>query len=559
MINYLFASFKSLLMPIPLFWILLGTFLGVIVGAIPGLSGSMLIVLTLPLTLYMDSVQAMNMLIGMYIGSISGGLITAILLRIPGTPSSIVTTFDGYPMAQAGQPGQALMLGVLSSFIGGFISWLILIMFAPILSRFALKFGSFEIFSMVMMALVLIASISQGSYLKALTSAMLGVLFSVPGIDPITGYVRLTFGVRKLNGGINLLPLLIGMFGMSQIIKDIGNLKLYVKSFESVKTKLKISLKDFFKYWPTLLRSSLIGTWIGILPGIGGNVGSIVAYTTEKNISKNPEKFGTGCAEGIIAAETANNATICGALIPFLTLGIPGSIITAILMGALILHGLVPGPLLMRQNPEIVYGIITASFVSNIMMVFLMVITIKVITKVVEMPKSLLIPIIIVFCFVGTYALNNRYFDVWVNDFINGKPEISIRLFETFAAIYLGHEALECTFQKECGKYITVEHNGTIYSCDFFVEDTWLLGSLDNEKSLEEILNSRKQTLFGEVKRKLDKRCLKCKWLKFCYGGCPKDRLRNPATKRFNPFCESIKMFFEHADEQFKEIIANLS
>jgi uncharacterized protein len=150
-------------------------------------------------------------------------------------------------------------------------------------------------------------------------------------------------------------------------------------------------------------------------------------------------------------------------------------------------------------------------------------------------------------------------FDVWVNDFVNGKPEISIRLFETFAAIYLGHEALECTFQKECGKYITVEHNGTIYSCDFFVEDTWLLGSLDNEKSLEEILNSRKQTLFGEVKRKLDKRCLKCKWLKFCYGGCPKDRLRNPATKRFNPFCESIKMFFEHADEQFKEIIANLS
>jgi uncharacterized protein len=146
-------------------------------------------------------------------------------------------------------------------------------------------------------------------------------------------------------------------------------------------------------------------------------------------------------------------------------------------------------------------------------------------------------------------------FDVWVNDFVNGKPEISIRLFETFAAIYLGHEALECTFQKECGKYITVEHNGTIYSCDFFVEDTWLLGSLDNEKSLEKILNSRKQTLFGEVKRKLDKRCLKCKWLKFCYGGCPKDRLRNPATKRFNPFCESIKMFFEHADNQFIEII----
>ena len=412
--EHLLVAFRDILLPIPLLWILLGTFLGILVGAIPGLSGSMLIVLTVPLTLYMNSVHAMYLLMGMYIGSISGGLITAILLRIPGTPSSIVTTFDGFPMAQAGQPSRAIGIGIMSSFVGGVVSWIVLILFAPVLSRFALKFGSFELFSLVMMALVLIASVGQGSQIKALVSAILGMLFALPGIDPITGTLRMTMGVRQLVGGISLLPLLIGMFGISQVLKDIINIEQKAVQMNMGNKHVLLSIRDFSKHWVNLIRSSLIGTWIGILPGIGGNMGSIVAYTTAKNMSKTPEEFGTGCVDGIIAAETSNNATICGALIPFLTLGIPGSIITAILMGALILHGVAPGPLLLRESPDIVYGIITAAFIANIMMFFLMIAATTFVGKLVKVPKAFLIPIIIIFCFVGTFALNNRLFDVWV-------------------------------------------------------------------------------------------------------------------------------------------------
>lgn len=414
MLQPFLAAFGDILAPVPLLWVLLGTSLGIVVGAIPGLTGSMLIVLAIPLTLYMDSVHAMYLLMGMYVGAISGGLITATLLRIPGTPSSIVTTFDGYPMAQNGQPGRAVGIGIMSSFVGGLVSWIVLVLFAPLLSRIALKFGSFELFSLVMMALVLIASVGQGSMVKALMAAFLGMMFALPGIDPITGSMRLTFGLRQLVGGISLLPLLIGMFGISQLLKDMINVEETPERIPMARRQLFLTLSDLKKQAVNLLRSSLIGTWIGVLPGIGGNMGSIVAYTSAKNASKTPEKFGTGFEDGIVAAEAANNATISGALIPFLTLGIPGSIITAILMGALILHGVSPGPLLLRESPEVVYGIMSAAFMANLFMFFLMIGATLFIGKLVEMPKTLLIPIILIFCFVGTFALNNRIFDVWV-------------------------------------------------------------------------------------------------------------------------------------------------
>jgi putative tricarboxylic transport membrane protein len=409
------AGFIHLLAPLPMLLVIVGVTLGIFVGAVPGLTGSMLIALTLPLTFYMKSLHAMDLLIAMYVGSISGGLITAILLRIPGTPAAIVTTFDGYPMAQKGLAGRALMLGIVSSFIGGLISWFILILAAPPLSRFALKFGSFEIFSLVLSALVLIAGMGgEGSFFRALLAGFLGLFVACPGLDPVTSAPRLTFGTMEMMGGFGLLPVLIGMFGISQIISDITNIELRVEKIPFTFKGLFLSFADLKKNMGNFIRSSLIGTWIGFLPGIGGNVGSILAYSAAKNSSKNPEKFGTGCDEGIVASEAANNATIGGAFIPLLTLGIPGSVVAAILMGALILHDVVPGPLLFKQDPGLVYGIMAVVFTANLIMFVIMLFASYGIAKLVDVPKSLMVPAILVFCVLGTFALNNRFFDVWV-------------------------------------------------------------------------------------------------------------------------------------------------
>ena len=409
------AGFSHLAAPYPLFLVFLGVVLGIIVGAIPGLSGSMLLALTLPLTFYMTSMDAMDLLVAMYIGSISGGLITAILLRIPGTPASIVTTFDGYPMVQKGLAGRALMLGIVSSFIGGLISWIILVLAAPPLSRFALQFGPFEIFSLVLMALVLIAGMGgKGGFFRALLSGFLGLLVTCPGLDPITSARRLTFGRAEMMGGLNLLPILIGMFGISQIILDITNIERRIEKVPFTFKSLFLRFSDLRKHLGNFIRSSLIGTWVGFLPGIGGNIGSILAYSAARSASKTPEAFGTGCEEGVVASEAANNATIGGAFIPMLTLGIPGSIITAILMGALILHDIVPGPLLFRQSPDLVYGIMAVVFIANVVMFIIMIFASYGITKIIDISKSLLVPAILVFCVIGTFSLNNRFFDVWV-------------------------------------------------------------------------------------------------------------------------------------------------
>ncbi|MDR1625872.1 MAG: tripartite tricarboxylate transporter permease [Spirochaetia bacterium] len=398
-----------------MFYVIIGVVLGIIVGAIPGLSGSMLIALALPLTFYMSSLHAMDLLVAMYVGSISGGLITAILLRIPGTPSSIVTTFDGYPMARQGKAGRALMLGIVSSFIGGLVSWAILIIAAPPLSRFALQFGSFEIFSLVLAALVLIAGMGgEGAFFRSLLAGFIGLFVACPGLDPVTSTPRLTFGSVQMTGGFGLLPVLIGMFGISQIISDITNIEQKLEKIPFTFRGMFLSAADMKKSMGNFIRSSLIGTWVGFLPGIGGNVGSIIAYSAAQSSSKNPEEFGSGCDEGIIASETANNATIGGAFIPLLTLGIPGSVITAILMGALILHDIAPGPLLFKQHPDIVYGIMAVVFVANLLMFVIMLFASYGIAKIIDIPKAFMIPAILLFCVIGTFALNNRFFDVWI-------------------------------------------------------------------------------------------------------------------------------------------------
>ena len=396
--------------------VVLGTVLGITMGAIPGLTGAMLIALTLPLTFNMDPINAFILLISMYVGAISGGLITATLLRMPGTPASIMTTMDGYPMAKAGRPGRALGLGITASFVGGCISWLFLITLSGPIALYSTKLGPFDFFALVLLALVLIASIGGKSMSKAFLSASLGVLASLPGIDKATGNLRLTFGFEELNGGLKLLPVLIGMFAISQIISDLTRLdeKITIIPLKKAREML-FSLKDWKNQAVNLIRSSVIGTWVGILPGIGANIGSVSAYSAAKSFAKPEEqqKFGKGSESAIVASESANNATIGGALIPLVALGIPGSVVDAILLGGLLIHGLQPGPLLFQQNPEMVYTIMGSMFVSNVFMFLFMLVAVKHIAKLASLPRSLLMPVILVFCIIGSFALSTRMFDVW--------------------------------------------------------------------------------------------------------------------------------------------------
>jgi putative tricarboxylic transport membrane protein len=350
----------------------------------------------------------------MYVGAISGGLITATLLRMPGTPASVMTTFDGYPMARAGKPGRALGLGIGASFVGGMVSWVALLLLAKPLSIIATRFGPFEYFTLILMAMVLIASVSQGSLVKGLISGFLGMLVSMPGVDPSTGQPRLTFDYYMLNSGLKLLPVLIGVFAVSQIIADIVDLKRKTERVEMSRRGILMSLADWKDQAFNLIRSSVIGTWVGILPGVGASIGSVLAYTAAKNMSKTPQKFGKGSEEGIVASEAANNATVGGALIPLIAMGIPGSVIDAILIGALMIHSIQPGPTLFLTHADVVWAMIAACLVANVLMYFLMTATVGYVSRLMYVPRQMLLPVIMVFCVVGTYALDNTMFDVWV-------------------------------------------------------------------------------------------------------------------------------------------------
>lgn len=407
-------AFSVLTSPAGIFLVFVGTALGITVGAIPGLTGTMLIALALPLTYGADPRLAMALMIGMYVGAVSGGMITATLLRMPGTPASIMTTLDGYPMAKAGRPGRALGLGIMASFIGGLISWGFLVALARPVAGLASRLGPFEYFSLVMMALVLIATLGGRALLPALFSGILGIFASMPGIASATGHPRLTFGITELNNGFELLPVLIGLFAINQVFRDILSDGTGGDVVQLDRKGLLLRLADLKVQAINLVRSSVVGTWIGILPGIGANIGAVAAYSLAKGTSANPEKFGTGHDDGVVAAEAANNATIGGALIPLISLGIPGSVVEAILLGALIVHGLQPGPRLFHDSPDIVYTIMGACVMANIMMAALMYSSVGVLARLVKVPRPYLLPVILTFCVVGSYALSNRMFDVWV-------------------------------------------------------------------------------------------------------------------------------------------------
>ena len=392
---------------------LLGTTLGITVGAIPGLTGMMLIALSLPLTFTMEPTSGLVLLVAMYVGAVSGGLISATLLRMPGTPAAVMTTLDGYPMASSGRPGRALGLGVGASLVGGLVSWLALWQLSEPMADWATKLGPFELFSLVVLALALLAGVGETTRARGLLAGGLGVLAAMPGMHPATGELRWTFGQTEMNEGFRLIPVLIGMFAIGKILEDLMNKGEEVETVSGDDSPF-VSLRTWKKQLVNLLRSSGIGTLVGVLPGVGANIGSLAAYVSAKRASQSPEEFGKGSEEGIVAAESANNATVGGALIPLIALGIPGSVIGAVLLGALIFHGLIPGPLLFRQNPEAVHAIVGTVLVANLMMYFIMLCGARWIARLSTIPKKILLPIVAASCLWGAYALNGLWFDVVV-------------------------------------------------------------------------------------------------------------------------------------------------
>lgn len=414
MFDGLLLGFMFTLQPLSIFFIIIGVSAGVFVGAIPGLTGTMLIALCLPLTFFMTPELAIVLLISIYIGAISGGLITATLLKMPGTEAAIMTTLDGYPMAKAGKPGRALGLGISASLVGGLISWVALVTLTKPLSVWATQFSAFNYFSLILMALVLIAVITDGSFIKGISAALMGAILAIPGIDPSSGTPRLTFGFDELNGGIDPIPMFIGLFALGTIFSDfIHNGNNGDVNVESKNDGMILKLSEYKHHFVNLVRSSVIGTWVGLLPGVGAVIGSTVAYSTAKSLSKTPEKFGKGSEEGIIASESANNATIGGAMIPLIALGLPGSLNNVLLLAALLIHSVQPGPLLFINNPEIVYILMASFFVANIVMYFVMVMSVGWVSKLGLIPKYYLFPVIMVFCVLGIFAYGNSISDLY--------------------------------------------------------------------------------------------------------------------------------------------------
>lgn len=403
-----------LLQPAPFAMLVLGTAVGILIGVIPGLSATMAVAIAVPITFSLDTMTGLALLISVYVGGLTGGLVSAILLRIPGTPASVATVFDGYPMAARGEPERALGLAVVASFLGGGFSYIVLLTMAPAVADQALKLGNFEIFAIIMCAMVMIADASEKSVLKALIAGLLGMLIGVVGSDPITGTARLTFGWNQLSAGFAEASVLIGLFAISQLLADSSRIKEKVPDFVIRFKNILPSWTDLRESAGNIVRSSLIGTAMGIIPGVGATTAGIAAYNRAKAASDYPERFGTGVKEGIVASESANNAVSGGAMVPLLTLGIPGCPVAALLLSGLIVKDLQPGPGLFASNPGVVYGFFMAFIFANILMLLMMLVFIKPFAMVLKVPRYLLIPPIMALCVVGAYISNNRMMDVWV-------------------------------------------------------------------------------------------------------------------------------------------------
>ena len=403
-----------------------GVILGMIFGVIPGVTAVTGIAILIPLTFGMSVVTGMSALLGVYVGAIYAGSITAILINTPGTAAAAATLLEGPALREKGMAGKALTMTTIASFFGGLISCVALIVISPQLANLAMKFGPPEYFALALFGLSIVAGLSKGAMLKGVTAALVGLLISTIGTDPVTGTIRFTMGNPYLLNGLSFVPALIGLFAVSQVF-----IKLRDKDCQEEVPEVprdKLTWNEFRSNWKHILLSSVVGTFIGIIPATGSGTASYIAYDQARRISKHPEEFGHGTLEGIAATETANNAVTGGALIPLLTLGIPGDVVTAVILGGLMIQGLTPGPLLFQEHAETVYGMFTSLVLANIFMLIFGLMAIRLFVKVLRIPQGVLLPFIIVFCVLGGFAVNNSGFDVWIVLFFGLLGYVMVRL-----------------------------------------------------------------------------------------------------------------------------------
>jgi len=399
-----------------LFFSAIGVMVGIIFGSIPGLTATMGVALFLPFTFNLYIVPSMALLLGIYVGGIYGGSISAILIKTPGTPASAATVLDGYPLNKKGKAYDALSMAIIASFTAGIISSVLLILISPQLARIALKFGPSEYFAVALFGLSMVASLSAKNFLKGMLSVLVGLLLSTIGIDAITGTMRCTFGSVNMAGGLDLISSLIGLFAISEVFEKfeesirkkraLGKIRKVTGNFVSFAILKKNALN--------ILRSSIIGTFVGVIPATGSSIGSWLSYNEAKRASKHPEEFGKGSFEGLAASEAGNNGVTGGALVPLLTLGVPGDVVTAVMLGALMIQGLTPGPMLFKNHPDVVKSIYVMLIIGNIFMLVWGLVAIRFFVKILKVPVNILMPLILMLCFVGAYAINNNIFDMKV-------------------------------------------------------------------------------------------------------------------------------------------------
>ena len=417
-IENIFYSFLTIFQLNNLLLLSAGTFVGIIFGALPGFTAGMGVAVLIPLTFGMNPVAGLLLLAGVYNGAIYGGSITAILLHTHGTPAAAATAIDGHEMTKKGEAAKALRMAVTASVFGGIFSAILLLLISPPLANIALKFGPPEYFLLAVFGLTVIASVSTGSFLKSIISGVFGLFIGAVGLDPILAYPRFTFNSLYLLDGVSYVPALIGLFALSQVFIMVEKRGVFDEKKEKITHTIKgrsfCTLSEIKPLLRTFFRSSVIGTFIGMLPGAGASIASFLGYNEARRASKHPDKFGTGISEGVAASEAANNAVTGGTLIPLLTLGIPGNSVTAILLGGLMIHGLRPGFELFTEFSYIVYPFILGLLFGNVIMFFMGTFFARFFAKVVLLPKSIIVVGICIFTVMGTYAINSSTFDIWI-------------------------------------------------------------------------------------------------------------------------------------------------
>ncbi len=410
-LDNLFIGLSVALDPARLLFCFVGVLIGTLVGILPGLGPTAAISLLLPSTFHLDPTSAIIMLGGIYYGAMYGGSMTSILVNIPGESASVVTCLDGYQMARQGRAGPALGISAFGSFIAGTISVLGLALISPPLARFALKFGPPEYFALIFCGLSILIYLASASILKAVMMALVGLFLGLMGTDFVSGELRFTFGSNTLLDGVGMVPVVMGLFGVAEVLENLEkgiNRNVFKTSFD----RLFPNAEDWKRSAGPIARGTVIGFFLGILPGGGALISSFASYAIEKKISKHPEKFGTGAIEGVAGPEAANNSATGGAFIPLLTFGIPANVVMALVLGALMIHGIQPGPLLIKQHPDLFWGVVASMYIGNVMLLILNLPMIPLWVKILKIPYPVLFPLILLFCLVGVYSLNNNYVEI---------------------------------------------------------------------------------------------------------------------------------------------------